>query len=43
MTFPGGVPIKDENGVIIGAIGVSGGTIEQDHEIAMVGAKSIIK
>lgn len=43
MSFPGGVPIKDKNGVIIGAIGVSGGTIEQDHEIAMVGAKSIIK
>lgn len=42
MTFPGGVPIKDENGNIIGAIGVSGGTIEQDHDIATVGASAIL-
>ena len=43
VSFPGGVPIKDENGTIIGAIGVSGGTIDQDHDIAAYGAKSIIK
>lgn len=43
ITFPGGVPIKDKNGNIIGAIGVSGGTIEQDREIATAGAKSIVK
>ncbi|WP_020568232.1 GlcG/HbpS family heme-binding protein [Neolewinella persica] len=43
MTFPGGVPIKDENGTIIGAIGVSGGTIEQDRAIATAGAKAIIE
>ncbi|AWV99288.1 GlcG/HbpS family heme-binding protein [Arcticibacterium luteifluviistationis] len=43
ITFPGGVPIKNENGKIIGAIGVSGGTIEQDHEIAIAGANSINK
>nr|WP_273445607.1 heme-binding protein [Neolewinella agarilytica] len=42
MTFPGGVPIKDKEGNIIGAIGVSGGTIEQDREIATAGAKAII-
>ena len=43
ITFPGGVPIKDKNGKIIGAIGVSGGTIEQDREIATIGAKSVLK
>ena len=43
MTFPGGVPIKDVNGTIIGAIGVSGGTIEQDHEIATIGANAILE
>ncbi|MDO6801926.1 heme-binding protein [Wenyingzhuangia sp. 1_MG-2023] len=43
ITFPGGVPIKDKKGNIIGAIGVSGGTIEQDREIATAGAKSIVK
>ncbi|MEM6319460.1 MAG: heme-binding protein [Bacteroidota bacterium] len=41
ITFPGGVPIKNENGKIIGAIGVSGGTIEQDHEIATAGANTV--
>lgn len=43
MTFPGGLPIKNKAGKIIGAIGVSGGTIEQDREIATAGAKSILK
>jgi uncharacterized protein GlcG (DUF336 family) len=42
VTFPGGLPIKDKKGNIIGAIGVSGGTIEEDREIATAGAKSII-
>ncbi|TXF90217.1 heme-binding protein [Neolewinella aurantiaca] len=42
MTFPGGVPIKDKEGNIIGAIGVSGGTIEQDREIATAGAAALI-
>ncbi|MDW7694215.1 heme-binding protein [Flammeovirgaceae bacterium SG7u.111] len=43
ITFPGGVPIKNKEGKIIGAIGVSGGTIEQDHEIATIGANAIIE
>lgn len=42
ITFPGGIPIKNKDGKIIGAIGVSGGTIEQDRTIAIAGAKSII-
>ena len=41
MTFPGGVPIRNANGKVIGAIGVSGGTIEQDHQIASAGANAI--
>lgn len=43
VTFPGGLPIKNKDGKIIGAIGVSGGTIEQDRAIATVGANSIIE
>lgn len=43
ITFPGGIPIKNRDGEIIGAIGVSGGTIEQDRAIAIAGAKSIIE
>lgn len=42
ITFPGGIPIKNKNGIIIGAIGVSGGTIEQDRAIATSGAASIL-
>lgn len=42
ITFPGGIPIKNKDGKIIGAIGVSGGTIEQDRAIATAGAKAII-
>lgn len=42
ITFPGGVPIKNKEGVIIGAIGISGGSIEQDHQIASQAAESIL-
>lgn len=42
VSFPGGIPIKNKNGKIIGAIGVSGGTIEQDRAIATFGANSIL-
>lgn len=38
ITFPGGVPIKDGDGNIIGAIGVSGSTVENDHTVAQAGA-----
>jgi len=43
ITFSGGVPLKNKDGKIIGAIGVSGGTIEQDHEIASSGATAIVE
>lgn len=38
ITFPGGVPIADGNGEVIGAIGVSGSTVENDHIVAEAGA-----
>ncbi len=41
ITFPGGVPIKNESGEIIGAIGVSGSTVENDHLVAESGALTI--
>ena len=41
ITFPGGVVIKDETGAIIGAVGVSGSTVEDDHAVASAGAKAI--
>lgn len=39
LTITGGVVIKDVSGNIIGAIGCSGGTVEQDGEIAKAGAR----
>lgn len=41
LTIAGGVVIKDKEGRVIGAIGSSGGTPEQDKEIAMSGASAI--
>jgi uncharacterized protein GlcG (DUF336 family) len=38
ITFPGGIPIKLADGTVIGAIGVSGSTVEHDHEVAAAGA-----
>lgn len=41
ITFPGGVPIVDKDGILIGAIGVSGSSVENDHRVAKVGAEEI--
>jgi uncharacterized protein GlcG (DUF336 family) len=41
ITFPGGVLIKNAQGVIIGAIGVSGSTVENDHAVAQAGAAAV--
>lgn len=38
ITFPGGIPVKDAEGNIIGAIGVSGSSVENDHTVAKAGA-----
>ena len=37
ITFPGGLPIVDEGGVLVGAIGVSGSSVEYDHTVAAAG------
>lgn len=41
LTIAGGVVMKDKEGKVIGAIGSSGGTPEQDKEIAGAGATVI--
>lgn len=33
-TFAGGIPLFDPRGVLVGAVGVSGGAVSQDIEIA---------
>jgi uncharacterized protein GlcG (DUF336 family) len=37
VTFAGGVPIKATDGQLLGAIGVSGGQVGQDQDIANAG------
>ena len=37
ITFPGGLPISHSDGVVIGAIGVSSTTVEDDHTVAEAG------
>ena len=41
ITFPGGIPIKLADGTVIGAIGVSGSSVENDHAVAAAGAEAI--
>ena len=40
MIFAGGVPLK-RDGVVVGAVGVSGGSGKQDHEVAEAAAKAL--
>src|SRR5690554_6456066 len=41
ISSPGGVPIKNNDGEIIGAIGVSGSSVENDHTVAVAGSEAI--
>lgn len=40
VTFAGGIPLKDA-GELLGAIGVSGGLVAQDYEVACAGAAAL--
>lgn len=41
ITFPGGVPLKNAAGEVVGAIGVSGSLVENDHAVATAGAEAL--
>lgn len=41
MPFPGGLPLVSARGVLIGAVGVSGGAPSQDLEIAEAGVAAL--
>ena len=43
ITFPGGLPLKNAAGEIIGGIGVSGSRVEDDHTVAEAGAQAVSK
>ena len=40
ITFPGGIPIR-QGDTVIGAIGVSGSSVENDHAVAEAGVAAI--
>jgi uncharacterized protein GlcG (DUF336 family) len=40
IVFAGGIPLRNGDAVV-GAIGVSGGSVEQDHEVAAAGAAAL--
>ena len=41
ITFPGGVPLRNADGRVVGAIGVSGSTVDNDHTVAAAGASVV--
>lgn len=41
ITFPGGLPLKAADGTVLGAIGVSGSTVENDHAVATAGVAAL--
>ena len=40
ITFPGGIPLRID-GVVVGAIGVSGSSVENDHAVATAGVSAL--
>lgn len=41
ISFPGGLPVANDQGTVIGAIGVSGSTVENDHIVAQAGINAV--
>ena len=41
ISFPGGIPLREEGGAVVGAIGVSGSSVENDHTVAEAGASAL--
>ena len=41
VTFPGGIPLLGADGAVIGAIGVSGSSVEDDQAVAEAGAAAL--
>jgi uncharacterized protein GlcG (DUF336 family) len=41
VTFAGGIPLKAPDGKLLGAVGVSGGQVSQDFQIASAGSAAL--
>ena len=40
VIFAGGIPLETADGTVLGAVGVSGGTPDQDHEVCQAGVEA---
>jgi len=43
VTGPGGIPLRNSKGEVVGAIGGGGSTVENDHTVAAAGAAALGK
>jgi len=41
VVFAGGIPLRDAGGHLVGAVGVSGGSVDQDLRVAVAAAAAI--
>ena len=41
ISFPGGIPLRNEGSKVVGGVGVSGSSVENDHTVAEAGAKAL--
>ncbi|WP_294056998.1 heme-binding protein [Sphingomonas sp.] len=41
VVFAGGIPVRDEAGRLLGAVGVSGGAVAQDYRVAQAAAAAV--
>ena len=41
VTCPGGLPLRAADGTVIGAVGVSGASVEDDHAVAVAAGEAI--
>lgn len=43
VVFTGGIPLRDDEGHLLGAVGVSGGAVAQDFEVAQAAASALTR
>jgi uncharacterized protein GlcG (DUF336 family) len=41
ITFPGGIPLAGDGGRVVGAVGASGSTVDNDQAVAQAGASAL--
>ena len=41
VVFAGGIPVRDAHGALLGAVGVSGGAVDQDFSVAQAAVAAI--